>query len=100
MKRSPSNYRYYDYSMVERIFWIEKQKSKGRSLNDIKLVLNTIQPIVEEIDIQEIRMKMKQLEQDVAKLIGKMNEEEKNEMKKKVSTESLALMHSLLLLIQ
>lgn len=86
--------------MVERIFWIEKQKNKGKSLNDIKLTLSTSEPIIEEIDIQEIRMKMKQLEQDVAKLIGKMNEEEKKEMKKKVSTESLALMHSLLLLIQ
>ena len=86
--------------MVERIFWIEEQKNKGKSLNEIKLSLNNNNSILEEIDIQEIRIQMKQLEQDVAKLMETMNEEQKKEMKKKISTESVALMHSLILLIQ
>ncbi len=98
-ERSPSNYRYYDKSMVERIRWIEEQQAQGKSLNDIRLSLPAQSPAEEEIDIQEIRLQMRKLEQDVTKLIEQMDDKQKQLMKKKISPESVALMHSLLLLL-
>lgn len=58
--------------------------------------------VVEEIDIQEIRLQMKYLEKEVSHLLEQINDKEdntKHSIKQKVSTESVALMQSLLLLI-
>ncbi|KGR82883.1 MerR family transcriptional regulator [Lysinibacillus odysseyi] len=99
MERSASNYRYYDRAMVERIHWIEEQKADGKSLEEIRRMLNVEEPIAEEVDVQEIRLQMKKLEHDVAKLMGQLDEKEKQKIRKKVSPESVALMQSLLLLL-
>lgn len=99
VERSVSNYRYYDKGMIERIHWIEEEKAKGKSLNEIRTLLQVETLVEEEIDIQEIRLQMKKLEKDVVKLIEQMDEEQKQQMKKKVSPESLALAQSLLLLL-
>lgn len=85
--------------MIERIHWIEEQKAKGKSLNEIRTLLQVETLVEEEIDIQEIRLQMKKLEKDVAKLIAHMDEKQKQQMKKKVSPESVALVQSLLLLL-
>ncbi len=98
-ERSASNYRYYDDTMVERIRWIEEQQAQGKSLNDIRMLLHIDTPVEEEIDIQEIRLQMKKLENDVNRLIERMDDKQKLQMKKKVSPESVALIHSLLLLL-
>ncbi len=85
--------------MAERIHWIEEQKSQGKCLEEIRRLLNVGEPIAEEVDIQEIRLQMKKLEHDVAKLMEQLDENEKQKIRKKVSPESVALMQSLLLLL-
>ncbi len=99
MERSASNYRYYDQSMKERISWIEEQKAQGKSLDTIRTMLSIDTPIEEEIDVQEIRVQMRKLEKEVALLMEQMDEKQKQQLKKKVSPESVALMQSLLLLL-
>ena len=99
VERSASNYRYYDRSMIERIHWIEEQKKAGKSLEDIRSLLQIDTPIEEEVDIQDIRLQMRKLEHDVAKLMEQMDEKERQKLKKKVSPESVALMQSLILIL-
>ena len=99
MERSASNYRYYDRTMIERIQWIEEQKKSGKSLEDIRSLLQIDTPIEEEVDIQDIRLQMRKLEHDVAKLMEQMDEKERQKLRKKVSPESVALMQSLLLIL-
>ncbi|XNQ13042.1 MerR family transcriptional regulator [Lysinibacillus sp. 3P01SB] len=99
VERSASNYRYYDRAMMERIHWIEEQKTQGKCLEEIRRMLSVEEPIAEEVDVQEIRLQMKKLEHDVAKLMDQLDEKEKQKIRKKVSPESVALMQSLLLLL-
>lgn len=99
-ERSPSNYRYYSCEAIDRLRIIEDKKSAGMSLEDIKHELE--KDSVEEIDIHEIRLHMKYLEKEVSHLIEQINNKEENTqhtIKQKVSSESVALMQSLLLLI-
>ena len=97
VERSPSNYRYYTRKMVDRIQWIEKQKKQGYSLEQIAQLINEAN--YEEIDIQTIRLQMRKLEKDVSVLLQHLDESDKQVVKKKMSPESVALMQSLLLLI-
>lgn len=86
--------------MIERLHYIEQRKQQGLSLIDIQHELN-ITPH-EEIDVQMLRVKMQDLEQDVTSLLAQINKQDnKNieKIKKNVSPESVALMQSLLLLI-
>lgn len=99
VERSLSNYRYYDPTMIERIAWIEEQKQQGKSLDTIRTLLSIDTPVEEEIDVQEIRLQMRKLEKEVALLMQQMDEKQKLQVKKKVSPESVALMQSLLLLL-
>ncbi|MEK4229492.1 MerR family transcriptional regulator [Solibacillus sp. FSL H8-0538] len=99
VERSVSNYRYYDKEMIERIHWIEKLKKTGKSLDEIRALLQVETLVEEEIDIQEIRLQMRKLEKDVVTLMGQMDEKQIQQMKKKVSPESVALIQSLLLLV-
>nr|WP_082389358.1 MerR family transcriptional regulator [Lysinibacillus sp. ZYM-1] len=99
-ERSATNYRYYDPAMIERLQFIEQRKQQGLSLVEIQHELN-ITPY-EEIDVQMLRLKMQDLEHDVASLLEQMNEQDYKKIetiKKNVSPESIALMQSLLLLI-
>ena len=85
--------------MIERIQWIEEQKKCGKSLEEIHSLLQIDTPIEEEIDIQDIRLQMRKLEHDVAKLMEQMDDKERQRLKKKVSPESVALMQSLILIL-
>ncbi len=85
--------------MIERIHWIEEQKRQGKCLDEIHCLLQADTYIEKEIDIQEIRLQMKKLEKDVAQLMEQMDDNEKRRLKKKVSPEGVALMQSLLLLL-
>ncbi|MFF2262737.1 MerR family transcriptional regulator [Lysinibacillus fusiformis] len=99
-ERSATNYRYYDPFMIERLQFIEQRKQQGLSLVEIQHELN-ITPY-EEIDVQTLRLKMQDLEHDVASLLEQMNQQDDKKIetiKKNVSPESIALMQSLLLLI-
>ncbi|MBD8522021.1 MerR family transcriptional regulator [Lysinibacillus sp. FSL R7-0073] len=99
-ERSATNYRYYDPFMIERLQYIEQRKQQGLSLVEIQHELN-ITPY-EEIDVQMLRLKMQDLEHDVASLLEQMNQQDDKKIetiKKNVSPESIALMQSLLLLI-
>lgn len=86
--------------MIERLQFIEQRKQQGLSLMEIQQELN-ITPY-EEIDVQMLRLKMQDLEHDVASLLEQMNKQDDKKIetiKKNVSPESIALMQSLLLLI-
>ncbi|MBG9454089.1 transcriptional regulator [Lysinibacillus sphaericus] len=99
-ERSASNYRYYTHTMIERLHYIEQRKQQGLSLIEIQHELN-ITPH-EEIDVQMLRVKMQDLEQDVTTLLEQINKQDNKDIekiKKNVSPESIALMQSLLLLI-
>ena len=85
--------------MTERIHWIEEQKKRGKSLEEIRKLLQIDTPIEEEVDIQDIRLQMRKLEHDVAKLMEQMDDKERQRLRKKVSPESVALMQSLLLIL-
>ncbi|HEY4623298.1 MAG TPA: MerR family transcriptional regulator [Solibacillus sp.] len=99
VERSASNYRYYDKTMIERIHWIEKQKQLGKCLDEIHNMLSPTEQTHEEIDIQDIRLQMRKLEQDVTMLMGNLDDKERKKLRKKVSPESVALMQSLLLIL-
>ncbi|EWG11273.1 MerR family transcriptional regulator [Cytobacillus firmus] len=99
-ERSPSNYRYYDQSSIERIAFIEKCKEDGLSLEEIKK--KVISQFSEEVDVLELRLKIQDLEEDVTKALSqlKKSDPEKYEyVKKNISHESLSLIQSLLLLL-
>ncbi|PYF07244.1 hypothetical protein BJ095_10534 [Ureibacillus chungkukjangi] len=71
-------------------------------LSDIKLSFENLNVQKEEIDIQDICNQMTSLKNEISTLVQKMQQQEqsKNEsIKDKVSSESVALMQSLLLLI-
>lgn len=98
-ERSSSNYRYYHVDAIEDLHYIEKRKAEGLSLEAIRKEL--IERNAEAMDVQEIRLKMLDLEQDVSKLIATLDEhqESKQTIKKNISQESLALIKSLALLL-
>ena len=98
-ERSSSNYRYYEDTAIERIHLIEEQKANGKSLEEIRQLLQ-VNPSTEEIiDVHEIRLQMKKLEKDVTMLMEQMDSKDKQQFKKKVSPESVTLIQSLLLLL-
>lgn len=99
-ERSTSNYRFYSLETIDKLRLIEEKKAAGMSLDKIKHELQKEQ--VEEIDIQEIRLQMQYLEKEVSHLLQQINNEEEvtqHSIKQKISSESVALMQSLLLLI-
>ncbi|WP_420802151.1 MerR family transcriptional regulator [Solibacillus daqui] len=99
VERSASNYRYYDKTMIERIHWIEQQKQQGKCLEEIHKMLLPTEDAPEEIDVQDIRLQMRKLEHDVTILMEHLDDTERKKLRKKVSPESVALMQSLLLIL-
>ncbi|MCT6925259.1 MerR family transcriptional regulator [Metasolibacillus sp.] len=98
-KRSSSNYRYYNQEAIEQLHFIERKKKEGLSLEQIK---HLIEPKMEEIDIQDIRVQMQQLEKEVALLVTKLSKEDqlaKQNIVTKMKQDSNTLIRSLLLLI-
>ncbi|KYG31955.1 MerR family transcriptional regulator [Alkalihalobacillus trypoxylicola] len=98
VERSSSNYRYYDETSIERLHYIENCKEKGMSLVEIKK--NIIDNHSEDIDLQELRLKIKNLESDVSEVIGKLNSLDQQEIKKNISKESFSLIQSLITLVK
>jgi len=101
-ERSTSNYRFYTSEAIERITVIEKMKAQGMCLNDIKQSLENGNVLPEEIDLQKICQHMKTLKKEISALVEKMQHQDqskKDSIKGEVSSESVALMQSLLLLI-
>lgn len=85
--------------MIERIHWIEEQKRLGNSLEEILSMLSPTENEPQEIDIQDIRLQMRKLEHDVTALMEHLDDKERQKLRKKVSPESVALMQSLLLIL-
>ncbi|MEQ6353203.1 MerR family transcriptional regulator [Lysinibacillus sp. M3] len=99
-ERSSSNYRYYSVDMIDRIKEIEKKKSQNMSLEEIKKKMDI--DYCDEVDIQDLRLRIQLLEQDLSHLVNHLDHSDTKEkilIKQKISTESVALMQSLLLLI-
>lgn len=99
-ERSASNYRYYDQSSIERLTFIEQCKASGLSLDEIKKKI--LEKDAEEIDVQELRLKIKGLERDVSDILANIDKNDpksREDMKKQVSHESLSLIQTLLLLV-
>ncbi|KZZ85158.1 MerR family transcriptional regulator [Bacillus sp. SJS] len=99
-ERSPSNYRYYDYSSIERLNYIEECKADGMHLIDIKKRL--LEKDAEEIDVLELRLKISGLEKDVSEVLAHLDKNDKTSLesiKKNLSHESLSLIQTLLVLL-
>ena len=99
-ERSSSNYRYYDSSSIDRIGFIEGRKSEGKSLEEIKRELDIQHS--EEIDVLELRLKIRDLEKEVTEVLQHLEKQDKKryeELKGKISHESLSLIQTLLLLL-
>jgi MerR family transcriptional regulator, copper efflux regulator len=99
-ERSASNYRYYDQSAIERLHYIEKCKAEGMSLDKIKKEM--LEKDAEEIDVHELRLRIRGLENDVSEILAHLDRNDpksQEEMKKQISHESLSLIQTLLLLI-
>ncbi|TDM23888.1 MerR family transcriptional regulator [Macrococcoides canis] len=90
--RSESNYRYYSRTMVDRIKEIEQLKQEGMHLNEIKNKFTSH----EVIDIQDLRLKINQLEHDIKHIAQSEDITEARSLAKK----DLALIKALLLFIQ
>ncbi len=100
VERSASNYRYYDKSAIERLHFIERCKKDGMSLDEIKKVI--LEKDAEEIDVLELRLKIKGLEHEVSEVLahlGKSDLKNLEYVKKNISKESLSLIQALLLLL-
>jgi MerR family transcriptional regulator, copper efflux regulator len=100
VERSSSNYRYYDQSSIERLRFIEKHKKEGKSLEHIKKLL--IEKDAEEVDVLELRLKIKGLEEDVSEVLAQLNKNDKTNLEyiqNNISRDSLSLIKTLLLLI-
>ncbi|MBM7607341.1 DNA-binding transcriptional MerR regulator [Lysinibacillus composti] len=100
-ERSASNYRYYSSDVITRLQTIEDMKAQGMTLEDIKKEFHK-KIECEGIDIQEIRLHMQTLENEVSQLLKQIERQEKTSkefIKNKISNESAALMKSLILLI-
>ena len=99
-ERSASNYRYYDRSALDTIHFIEHAKNEGKTLDEIKKMVFGKRS--EEIDVLELRLKIRHLEEDVEKVLAQLKETDPDkyqDVKKKLSPESLSLIQSLLLLL-
>ena len=97
VERSPSNYRYYDKSAIERLHFIEQCKKDGMSLEEIKD--QVVEKDAEEIDVLELRLKIQGLEKEVSEVLAHLDQKDLKSVKKNVSNESLSLIQTLLLLI-
>lgn len=84
--------------MITRVHWIEEQKQEGKCLQQIADMIE-VNPTHEEIDVQDIRLQMRKLEHDMAKLLDQLDDNEKQKLKKNVTPESVALMQSLFILL-
>ena len=99
-ERSSSNYRYYDSSSIDRIGFIERRKTEGKTLEEIKRELDIRHS--KEIDVLELRLKIRDLEKEVSEVLQQLEKQDKKryeEMKGKISRESLSLIQTLLLLL-
>lgn len=99
-ERSPSNYRYYDHSTIERLDFIEKCQRENMTLDEIKKTL--LEKDAEEINIQDLRLKMQDLENDVSKILSYLEKNDKKNydfVKNNISHDSLSLIQTLLVLI-
>ena len=97
-ERSSSNYRFYDRSCIEKLQYIEKCKQENQSLEQIKKALQ--ERDAKEIDILELRLKMKGLEKELSQALEQKGDKEVQDLLKKgLSKESFSLIQALLLLL-
>ncbi|WP_172460198.1 MerR family transcriptional regulator [Priestia endophytica] len=97
-ERSSSNYRFYDHSCIEKLQYIEKCKQENQSLEQIKKSLQ--ERDAKEIDILELRLKMKGLEKELSQALEQKGDKEVQDLLKKgLSKESFSLIQALLLLL-
>ncbi|RAS75105.1 hypothetical protein A4R27_22915 [Priestia endophytica] len=97
-ERSSSNYRFYDRSCIEKLQYIEKCKQENQSLEQIKKSLQ--ERDAKEIDILELRLKMKGLEKELSQVLEQKGDKEVQDLLKKgLSKESFSLIQALLLLL-
>lgn len=102
-ERSASNYRYYSVGELERLRRIEGYKRENLSLEDIKELLkkdNEDTSAIEEKGLQ-LKNKMDGLNEELQEFITLIEKDGKSEhhLKKQISSESMALIQSLLLLL-
>ncbi|WP_309487128.1 MerR family transcriptional regulator [Bacillus sp. ISL-4] len=102
-ERSASNYRYYSVGELERLRRIEGYKRENLSLEDIKELLKKEMEDASAIEEKGLQLKNKMdgLNEELQEFISLIEKDGKSELllKKQVSSESMALIQSLLLLL-
>ncbi|MGN7396714.1 MerR family transcriptional regulator [Peribacillus frigoritolerans] len=102
-ERSASNYRYYSVGELERLRRIEGYKRENLSLEDIKELLKREMEAASAIEEKGLQLKNKMdgLNEELQEFISLIEKDGKSELllKKQVSSESMALIQSLLLLL-
>ncbi|WP_290369230.1 MerR family transcriptional regulator [Bacillus sp. CECT 9360] len=99
-ERSSSNYRYYSMEAISRLRYIEELKKKHLSLNEIKAEIK--QQETESLDLDELKDRIKDLEQDVSAIASLLKEkgiQNPDMIKKHLSHETMTLIQSLLMLL-
>ncbi len=102
-ERSASNYRYYSVGELERLRRIEGYKRENLSLEEIKELLKKEMEAASAIEEKGLQLKNKMdgLNEELQEFITLIEKDGKSELllKKQVSSESMALIQSLLLLL-
>jgi len=99
-ERTSSNYRYYTAESIQTLQTIKDLKNKNMSLGEIKQFLQAQNGCTFSVD--ELKDKLQGLEKDITEIIELIQKEKisKDHVDlKKVSSESISLIHSLLLLL-
>lgn len=99
-ERSPSNYRYYDETAIERIAYIEQAKKDGLSLEEIKR--EATNRFNENMDVVKLQHSMLGLEKEVTDVLTHFDQatpEKLNELKRSLSPQGLSLIQALALLL-
>ncbi|WP_458353648.1 MerR family transcriptional regulator [Peribacillus frigoritolerans] len=102
-ERSASNYRYYSVGELERLRRIEGYKRDNLSLEDIKELLKKDKEATSAIEERGLQLKNKMdgLNEELQEFISLIEKDGKSELllKKQISSESMALIQSLLVLL-
>lgn len=102
-ERSASNYRYYSVGELQRLRRIEGYKKENLSLEDIKEILKKDKEAASAIEAKGLQLKNKMdgLNEELQEFISLIEKDGKNELllKKQISSESMALIQSLLVLL-
>ncbi len=104
-ERTASNYRYYSHEVLHDLRFIEMSKQQKLSLEEIKEALVTRKQVKQPdigrqaSDVADQMKCLKENVEDLLPLMEKLEDDEKKLILKRLSPESMTLIHSLVTLL-